>query len=623
MIGSKLVNRYQVLERIGAGGMAVVYKARCTLLNRTVAIKVLRQQFAADEEFVRRFRREAQAAASLSHPNIVSIYDVGQENETYFIVMEYVEGETLKDYIKNQGMLPINKSVSIARQVAGALYHAHANDIIHRDIKSHNILLSKDGLVKVTDFGIARAATSITQTFAPNSLLGSVHYFSPEQARGQMATTQSDLYSLGIVFYEMLTGTLPFEGDSPIAVAMQHIQQTITPAREINPEIPRPLAGILDRLLAKDPARRYQSASLLIADLRNWQNGGLEQAEDREEEAEDIASTQVYTPIGDQETEGEKPEQEDSVAKTQLVKYIAAAVSIVLVGLLSFYGYTFFSGLMTVDEVTVPDVVELSLEDAIEMLDREGLPYEVTSERHHDTIPQGHVINQSPSAGRVVKQTRKISLTVSLGPDKVDIPSLVGMDVREAIAQLNQLGLDYEEVTEYSEEFPRDKVVRQSPAAGSVLRSEVITIYVSLGPRPLEMEDLTGKTKEEAKRIIEELLLVVGSVRMEPADDESPGGIVTWQSPGPGEEIPPGSRVDLRIRPYERHSHTVDLELDPDETHNIRIVVEDFAGEETYNFTVSGIDTFAESVRVWERGSVKVYLNNSLVEEVSVPGNGE
>ncbi len=622
MIGSKLVNRYQVLERIGAGGMAVVYKARCTLLNRTVAIKVLRQQFAADEEFVRRFRREAQSAASLSHPNIVSIYDVGQENETYFIVMEYVEGETLKDYINRQGMLPDKQAVSFTRQVAGALYHAHANNIIHRDIKSHNILLSKDGLVKVTDFGIAQAASSVTQTFAPNSLLGSVHYFSPEQARGQMATAQSDLYSLGIVLYEMLTGALPFEGDSPITIAMQHIQQATPPVREINPDVPSALVGILDKLLAKNPARRYPSASSLISDLRKWQNGGLEQVDSQHEDQE-TSGTQIYTPVNSGGAESEEEDNGQGFGKTQLIKYGVAALSIVLVGLLGFYAYSFFSGLMVVNEVAVPDVVGLSLQDAAEMLDREGLQYEISSERHHDTIPEGSVMRQLPSAGRVVKQTRVIGLTVSLGPDKVDIPSMVGMDVREAIAQLNLLGLEYEEVAEYSEDFPRDVVMRQSPVASSVLRSEVITLYVSLGPRPLSMEDLTGETEEEARRIIEELLLVVGSVRMEPADEDSPGGIVTWQSPAPGEEIPPGTRVDLRLRPYERHIYNVELDLDPEETSTIRIVVEDFGGKETYHYTISGTDTFSESVRVWEQGTVKVYLNDNLVKEASVPDNGE
>lgn len=619
LIGTKLVNRYQILEKIGAGGMAVVYKARCTLLNRVVAIKILRQQYAVDDDFVRRFRREAQAAASLSHPNIVSIYDVGQENDLYFIVMEYVDGETLKELIERKGPLQLSDAVAFTRQIAAALYHAHKNKIIHRDIKPHNVLITKDGRAKVTDFGIARAVSAVTQTYSPHSLLGSVHYFSPEQARGKMATEQSDLYSLGIVLYEMLTNRVPFHGDSPITIAMQHIQQSIEPADKFNPRVTPAINTILDKLLHKDIGKRYQNVADLIADLRRWniiEAGDSDTAVFSEEpEAEEEADrTQEYTP-----PKAAKP-LFGKITRAQLIKYGAIALAVLVIALLGYLGANLIANLLVVPETEVPEVVGVPLNEAIELLDQAGLDYEVESEKFHDEIPAEHVISQHPAGGRVVKQNRVISLTVSIGPDLVEIPSLVGFEQREATIVLDELGLEYAIETEFNEEVERDRVISQSPAAGRIPRSEKVTLYVSLGPRPVEMEDLVGKTDTEARRIIEELLLIVGSVRMEPADDESPGGIVTWQSMSPDEEVPPGTRVDLRIRPFNRILHTVEFALDPDLSYVIRIVVDDVArqSQEVKRINVSGLPVFEESVLIWERGTIRVYANDVLVYEKDV-----
>lgn len=266
MIGKKLGGRYEILDRVGGGGMAVVYKAKDLLLDRVVALKVLRPQYSIDDDFVHRFRREAQAAASLSHPNVVSIFDVGVEEDIHYIVMEYVEGSTLKEYITKRAPLHVDEAVQIAKQIAEALDHAHHNHIIHRDIKPHNILIGKANRVKVTDFGIARAVTSATITHA-GSVIGSVHYFSPEQARGGVTGEKSDIYSLGIVLYEMVTGKLPYSGDSPISVALKHLQENFTTPRLLNPSIPQSVENIIIRSLAKDPMKRYASARELISDL--------------------------------------------------------------------------------------------------------------------------------------------------------------------------------------------------------------------------------------------------------------------------------------------------------------------------------------------------------------------
>jgi serine/threonine-protein kinase len=273
MIGRMLGNRYEILEKIGEGGMAKVYKAKCHLLNRIVAIKILRSEFVADEEFVRRFKRESQAAASLSHPNIVSIYDVGQEGDIYYIVMEYVNGKTLKQLIREaNGPLPIPKALDITRQVCGALEHAHKNHIVHRDIKPQNILVTDDNIVKVTDFGIARAANGSTITYGGGDVLGTAYYFSPEQAKGAMIDEKTDIYSLGIVMYEMLTGKVPFEGESPISVALKHIQEDIVPPSKLNPKVPYNLDKIVLKATEKDINYRYKSASDLLNDIETYIN---------------------------------------------------------------------------------------------------------------------------------------------------------------------------------------------------------------------------------------------------------------------------------------------------------------------------------------------------------------
>lgn len=612
MIGSKLVNRYQILERIGGGGMAVVYKARCTLLNRIVAVKILRQQYSIDEDFVRRFRREAQAAASLSHPNIVSIYDVGQDKETYFIVMEYVEGETLKDLIEREAPLEPARAVSIVRQIANALYHAHNNKIIHRDIKPHNVLISKDGRVKVADFGIARAVTSTTQTFSPNSIMGSVHYFSPEQAKGKLATEQSDLYSLGIVFYEMLTKKLPFDGESPISIALKHLQQTIPPASQYNLNVTPKLQGILDKMLEKDRSLRYQNATELLAALRTWNVPGEDTAATNESENEldqESQHTQIYTPVNPDK----KPLK---TWQRLLLKW--GIIFILLAGAvyLGIVGFRALGELWRVDEVQVPAVTEMSLEEAIAALEEAGLKnYQVVGHVHHETIPENHVVIQKPGARQTVKENRLIELTVSKGPDLVEVPALEGKEVREAESELESLGLIPEREYEFSEKFGSGIVIRQDPDSGKIPRGEKVKLVVSQGPRPIIMEDLRGKTLEEARQIIAQLLLSERLLRWEPLQGDSPGGIVTSHIPEAKTEVAPGDSVDLWLRPYNKISKTVNIsQLNPGD--QVRIEVTDITGvtqvpfddvvwEESFSLTVSG----------WERGTIVVYINGAKKEE--------
>ncbi|MGI6363591.1 MAG: Stk1 family PASTA domain-containing Ser/Thr kinase [Bacillota bacterium] len=613
MIGTKLVQRYQILERIGGGGMAVVYKARCTLLNRIVAVKVLRHQFAVDEEFVRRFRREAQAAASLSHPNIVNIYDVGQENDIYFIVMEYVEGETLKDFIEREAPLEPARAVNITRQIANALYHAHYNKIIHRDIKPHNVLISKDGRIKVADFGIARAVTSNTQTFSRNSLVGSVHYFSPEQAKGKLATEQSDLYSLGIVLYEMLTKTLPFDGDSPVSIALKHIQQTVPPATRYNPSVPPGLQAILDKLLAKDQSQRYESVIELLSALRTWNTQAATGASETDDKSEE-EDTKVFAPVA----APRKKFHLTDAGKKRLRKWsliglaVAAAVALAVLGISSLVKF------WEVKEITVPSVVEEPKENAVAILEAAGLRNIAFSESHHDTIPANHVIRQKPGANQVVKQSRTIELVISLGPVLIVVPPVEGLDVRVAEANLQAVGLKAVREYEYSETHAADIVIRQDPLAGvEIAKNQEVKLVVSAGPRPFKMPSVIGKTLDEAEKVLADLKVDVRRA-WNPSQGDSPGGIVTDQTPAASEEVKPGDIVYLYLRPYNKISRTIDITLNPLAESRIRVVVKDIVGEEIVaEETVTGRYEYTITVTGWETGSISVYVNDGLVDKIN------
>jgi len=617
MIGSKLVNRYEILERVGGGGMAVVYKARCTLLNRIVAIKILRQQFSIDEDFVRRFRREAQAAASLSHPNIVSIYDVGQDKDTYFIVMEYVEGETLKDLIQREAPLEPSRAVNIIRQIANALYHAHKNKIIHRDIKPHNVLISKDGRVKVADFGIARAVSSTTQTFSPNSIMGSVHYFSPEQAKGKLATEQSDIYSLGIVFYELLTQHMPFDGESPISIALKHLQQTIPPADKFNVNVTPGIQGILNKMLEKDSAQRYQSISDLITDLRTW-NVNTEPPEQQGETDEE--HTQVYTPVVPQ-PQKKKPGQKNAGQRKwrPWMTISLIAVGLILMGI---FGFRWLQQLWHVEEVTVPNLVGSSIDEAIALLEEVGLSeYEVVERLNHDTIPEDHVIRQSPSAQRTVKQNRVIELTLSAGPELTEVPGVEGMEYREAESELQKWGLKSVREDTYSEEVELGRVIRQDPLPGDKLPvNEEVVLIISSGPRPIEMPNLVGLTEQEARDRLEENYLEERISSWETPQGESPGGVVIRQLPVVGEEVQPGDFVDIWLRPYNQITKTIVVEnLNPEALNAIQIQVKDVRGEPVIAVEdeVEGYDSATYEVMGWEKGTIIVIVNAEIVMEES------
>lgn len=622
MIGKKLGNRYECLERIGGGGMAVVYKAKDILLDRLVAVKILRPQYAVDDDFVRRFRREGQAAASLSHHNIVSIYDVGVEDEDiHYIVMEYVEGTTLKEYINQYGPLPVEEAIYITRQIAEALDHAHQNHIIHRDIKPHNILIGKRSRkIKVTDFGIARAVTSatITQT---GSVIGSVHYFSPEQARGGITGEKSDLYSLGVVLYEMLTGQLPFSGDSPISVALKHLQENFVEPREINPDLPQSVENIVMRSLLKEPSRRYSSARELIKDLDTCLNSSrLMEEKFHTQPIDDEEATKVMPTIGsdlvdtkviqaasttsksaeqeeDDEDEDEELEEEKKPRskKALWTKIGIISLVILILGFTAYQGFKFISILFTPEEIILENVEGLPYEDAVRILTDQGVQIGTTSERISDTVEEGHIISQTPIAGASVRKNSYVSLTKSVGRERTQMPTVENLSQSAAERLLSQNGFEDIVIEKiYHDDIAMGIVISQEPAAEEwVISDETsVKLVVSEGRRVFEMPDLIGKRSTEATSILLEHNLVLDEIKRE-LSDVAEGQVFRQHPVDPGQEVAEGTPITIWVSDgyiEQEREKTVEISVAPPEPNDseerpetkVTIIVQDVNGQRRF-----------------------------------------
>lgn len=611
MVGSILSDRYEILERRGEGGMAIVYRARDRILGRRVAIKVLRPQYAADTDFVERFRREAQAAASLSHPNVVNIFDVGTDGDVHYIVMEYVEGRNLKEILREQGRLPVAKALDIAEGVCLALETAHEQGLIHRDIKPHNILVTRDGHVKVTDFGIARAASTATLT-QTGTVIGSVHYLSPEQAIGRQVGVFSDIYSVGVLLYEMVTGKVPFDGESPVAVALKHLQSDPDSPRRACPDVPEALEKVILRAMAKEPSQRYGTIGEMLADLQRVRadrartepvaaasvtvvepgphpdhpgeaTAGERTAHDPDEETTIVAqlpaeeemkqalvgagaagleATIVRASRTESEAgqaDGTSPEEEDEQVPAKKKKRRSLAFRIVL-GLVIFLSFTsgavwaglsFFDRLFP-EDVVVPEVLGMTVEQARAVLEEHGLGLSIVREVNSDQ-PVNTIVRQLQDPGRTVKMGRQIEVHVSIGREIVEVPDLTMHSEREAMLRLVQWGLEVGEVTtEYRLDVPPNLVVAQDPAPHArVLRGTAVDLVFSTGAEPLplvQVPDFRGQPLELAVQQVEELGLVVGETFGEEDPNFQPGQ-VTDQFPEPGAEVEVGSVVNFVYRP--------------------------------------------------------------------------
>jgi len=553
MIGEILGNRYEIVEKIGSGGMALVYKARCRLLNRYVAVKILRQELTEDQEFVRRFNIESQAAASLSHPNIVSVYDVGEQDDIHYIVMEYVEGITLKEYITQHGPMNWKEALNFSIQICSALEHAHKKHIIHRDIKPHNILVTKDGMLKVTDFGIAHAVTSSTITIGSNAI-GSVHYFSPEQARGGYTDEKSDMYSLGIVMYEMLTGRVPFDGDRPVSVAMKHIQEPPIPPRELNKNIPVAVESIILKAISKEQRNRYSSATAMLSDLYRAYDYPEDYIADNDDEIDSfptqkIPAVHVKDESGDMAVSGKKKKKMPKEDKVAVI--LAIITSVIIIGFASFAIIKAFNpGIFSSDdtEQVVPDLIGQDFKTAERLFANSKFTIVKEQEVYDPEVEEGRIISQEPNPKTKVKLPHEIKVVVSLGDKKIKLPDLTNMEYRQAQIELGRENLKYKVINESSERVPEGVVIRHVPEAGvEVKAGDVVTLYVSTGKeiKMVRVPNLIGKTEQEAINSIYQAGLIPGNVTRKQSD--KPKNTVISQSRPEGEEVEEKTTVDLVI----------------------------------------------------------------------------
>lgn len=563
-----LSRRYRLLEHVGGGGMADVYKAHDDLLDRTVAVKVLHSQFANDTEFVDKFHREARGAAKLVHQNIVNIYDVGEDQGTQYIVMEYVAGCTLKDKIQQEGRLEPAEAVRIASGIAGALESAHRNNLVHCDIKPHNILVMEDGNVKVADFGIARAVSSSTMTYG-GSVMGSVHYFSPEQAKGTSITTKSDVYSLGVVLYEMLTGALPYNGETPVSIALKHLQEEPTPIRQLVPSVPAVLEAVVQKSMNKDPMLRPDSHELL-ADLEQAMLviGGKSAAGRFGQPGDPFAtqaiprinpdtygngspgvdsqsghpqSTSYYGRTTDSDTDSE--ESAKSMFKSR--KFVFGLLAILVLGFFvgSFMSYGKF---WSSAEVEVPNVVGRTTDVAKQMIEDRNLRVKL-AETFDANVPVGQVVSQYPEAGSKVKEQRVVTIYISKGGEEVTMPDLKNLSRMDAEEKLSRMGLRVGSVHEEASSSKAGTVLSQSPQAGAkAIKGQSVSLVVSKGEdKTITLSDYTGMTVDSARSNLSANKLVLGSVVEQPSD--KPAGTVIGQNPASGSRVKAGDSVSLTV----------------------------------------------------------------------------
>ena len=498
--------------------MAIVYKAKDVVLNRNVAVKVLRDEFTTDNEFIRRFETEAQSAARLTHPNIVSIYDVGVDNGIYYIVMELIQGKTLKEIIvEENGPLPWKWSVNVAMQIAAALDMAHKNNIIHRDIKPHNIIITEDGVAKVTDFGIAKAVSNSTIT-AFGTTIGSVHYFSPEHARGGFTDAKSDIYSLGVVMYEMLTGRVPFDADTPVSVALKHMQEEPVPPIELNPNIPEVVNKIILKALKKDPMERYQTSMELLQDLKealkNPNGDFVEDNYDATARTQKI-SLDDYENMRGKETNQNKKDENKFIKWIKEHKKLSAILGLILLFFIAFAGTMVVLNITNPKEVDLPNVVGLTKEEAQKQIEDAKLKFEVDKEEYNKDVEENHVISQDPTyfeKYHSVKQGSTVKVVISKGTEKATVPKVVGMKQDDAVKALEDANLKAEVVEETSKKVQAGYVISQDVDENTeVSAGDSVKIHVSKGTgiKQLTMVNVVGQDADSAKSTLEGMGLKV------------------------------------------------------------------------------------------------------------------
>ncbi len=634
--GRLLGNRYEIIEKIGSGGMATVYKAKCHVLNRYVAIKILRDEFTTDEEFIKRFEVEAQSAASITHPNIVSVYDVGADGNLYYIVMELIKGKTLKEIIvEEKGPLPWKWSVNIAGQIASALETAHKNHIIHRDIKPHNIIITEDGVAKVTDFGIAKAVSNSTIT-AFGTTIGSVHYFSPEHARGGYTDEKSDLYSLGVVMYEMLTGKVPFDADTPVSVALKHMQEEPTPPIEVNPNIPSAVNDIIMKALRKDTNLRYQNATAMLLDLKRALKEPNGDFVDNNDYQNDFPTQRIST-IGMEEESrkqnsanknGKKPNKFAEFIKKH--KALSIIVGLILLFVISMALTIGISNATRPKDVDIPNLAGKTVDEAKEILKQSKLNYIEEDQEYNTEVPEGQIISQNPPyvEGRKIKENTDIKVVVSKGTETTTVPKLKGLtkDEAEEAADDAKIKLDFQEET--SKTVEAGVIIKQEKSEGEKVNAgDTVKVYISIGTgiKQVKVVSVVWQDEETAKKTLEDLGLVIEKVNYS-KDKSQTNGVVLEQSLSANTTVDEGSKVTLTVNKYDEDKecainvnvssmtgYTKKTDEDGKEIEPEKVTVSVYVDDKEYNTKSSKMNEEKYSATIKAAGtvSIKVVVKDS------------
>lgn len=598
--GKRISGRYKVLEVIGGGGMSNVYLAHDMILNRDVAMKVLRYDFTNEAELHRRFQREALSVTSLAHPNIVSVYDVGDDEDLHYIVMEYVKGKTLKQYIQENSPVSPAKSVHIMKQLTSAIAHAHENGIIHRDIKPQNILMDEHGNVKITDFGIAMtlSATSFTQT---NSVLGTVHYLSPEQARGGTATKQSDIYALGIVLYELLTGELPFSGESAVSIALKHLQSETPSVRKINAMIPQSLENVVLKATMKDPLQRYPSVEAIQKDLETvLSENRLNEpkfvvAVDDEmtkaipvikEPMPIVNSAKNVQSVKEQITTTHEAVKEQPTSSPKKKKNWPKIAGIAIVAFIIVFGILLMAtDMFSPEKIEIPDLKNVELEQGIQQLKELGFEIGEQQQLNNEEVKEGFIIGTDPEAGKSRVKGTKIDIMVSIGAELIEMEDYIGNSVDSVVNTLEDSGYAGVEVKEqYSDETP-GTIIAQEPSAGEeiVVSETNVTLTVSKGQHMISVDDLKGYTSAALNEYKKSSSLSIRVVREEFSEDVEKGTVIS-QSPAAGTKLAEGSIIDVVVskgpqeKPVKMYIRTITIPYEPVEQgveQKVRIYIQD------------------------------------------------
>lgn len=594
-LGKKLDGRYEIMEIIGIGGMATVYKAYDVVEDRVVAVKILRDEYMGNEDMRRRFKNESKAMAVLNHPNVMRVYDVSFSDRLQSIVMEYIDGITLKEYIEQQRVLNWKEAVHFTVQILKALQHAHDKGIVHRDIKPQNIMLLSDGTIKITDFGIARFARSETRTLTDKAI-GSVHYISPEQAAGGSIDARTDIYSVGVILYEMLTGRVPFEAENPVSVAIKQIQSTAVLPRDLNPAIPEGLQEITMHAMEKDVRKRYQSAAQMLRDIDEFKRDPSISFEYKylsagERGGEDRYSTAIQAARHAQQGQekGKKRMKKQKPKRAPIIPVLAGVTAAFVIVSAAFVGFMLYlnNPMKVVENTKVPELVGLKYDTVRDSPEYNNIQLEVVESDFSNEYGKGYIYDQSPKAGSNVKVGSIVKVKISTGQLTTKLPDFSGQDAAQVIAQLNEWGIKVDEKQTFDDTVPTNMVVRTVPGPDSeVTADEVVTVYVSLGKEVKEVPvpDLRGISLDDVKVLLDNYKLKMGEITYDPDSEEDPG-VVIGQSPAADTTVQQNSEINLtvsgdtassaRLTIFVPLPTTVDREVEMTATQDGRLVQED------------------------------------------------